>query len=266
MSAKSAAGIQSVPSRSWMSVRRNAFETGPFAASLVLVLLLWEVAGRMADTLVLPPFSSVVSALWQFTIDGTLFEATAVSLGALALGMLISVIGGVVIGALMGRYRAVEYALGVYVDAAMSAPMIAFVPLFILLFGIGYPTRVITVIIFAIFPIIINTFAGVRSVDPSLVQMAKSFGANERQLFWQVRLPGAFPLMASGMRLGTSRGVKGVVNGEVLIAVVGLGGLVNQYGNAFSMDSLYAIIIYLVIAAMVLLFVVDRVLHRLIKH
>jgi NitT/TauT family transport system permease protein len=148
----------------------------------------------------------------------------------------------------------------------MSAPMIAFVPMFILLFGIGYETRVVTVIIFAIFPIIINTFVGVRSVDPSLIEMSKSFGANERQLFWQVRLPGAFPLMASGLRLGTSRGVKGVVNGEVLIAVVGLGGLVKQYGNAFSMDGLYAIVIYLVIFAMILLTVVDRTLHALVRH
>ena len=266
MSAKPAIGVHPGRPGAWMTIRRSAFESGPFVASLVLVLVLWEAAGRMADTLVLPPLSAVATALWQFILDGTLVRATAVSLGALALGMLLSIVGGVVIGALMGRYRAVEYALGVYVDAAMSAPMIAFVPLFILLFGIGYPTRVITVIIFAIFPIIINTFAGVRSVDPSLVQMARSFGANERQLFWQVRLPGAFPLMASGIRLGTSRGVKGVVNGEVLIAVVGLGGLVNQYGNAFSMDALYAIIIYLVAAAMILLFLVDGVLHRLIKH
>ena len=249
-----------------MTIKRSAFEFGPFLVSLVVILCAWEVAARLADTLVLPPLSAVVAKFWQFLVDGTFIDATAVSLGALALGMLLSIVGGVVIGALMGRYRSVEYALGVYVDAAMSAPMIAFVPLFILLFGIGYPTRVITVIIFAIFPIIINTFAGVRSVDPSLVQMARSFGANERQLFWQVRLPGAFPLMASGMRLGTSRGVKGVVNGEVLIAVVGLGGLVNQYGNAFSMDSLYAIVFYLVAVAMLLLYLVDGVLHRLIKH
>jgi NitT/TauT family transport system permease protein len=247
-------------------IRQPAKNSGAFLLSLVAVLLLWELLARLADTIVLPPFSAVAAELWRLLTNGTLLSAAAESLGALGLGMLLSIVIGVTVGALMGRYRPVQYALDVYVDAAMSAPMIAFVPLFILLFGIGYETRVVTVIIFAIFPIIINTFVGVRSVDPSIIEMAKSFGATERQLFWQVRLPGAFPLMASGLRLGTSRGVKGVVNGEVLIAVVGLGGLVKQYGNAFSMDGLYAIVIFLVAIAMLLLVIVDRTLHILVRH
>jgi NitT/TauT family transport system permease protein len=248
------------------SFHRSLKQGALFGLSLLVLIGVWELVGRLADTLVLPPFSAVVVEFWRLLSDGTLIQATAQSVGALALGMLLSIVIGVTVGALMGRYRAVQYALDVYVDAAMSAPMIAFVPLFILLFGIGYETRVITVIIFAIFPIIINTFVGVRMVEPSLIEMAKSFGANERQMFWQVRLPGAFPLMASGLRLGTSRGVKGVVNGEVLIAVVGLGGLVKQYGNAFSMDSLYAIVIYLVLVAMIILALVDRALHALVRH
>ena len=119
-------------------------------------------------------------------------------------GRLWTMRGGIVIGTLMGRFRTVEYALDVYINAAMAAPMVAFVPIFILIFGIGYPTRVLTVVIFAIFPIIVNTFAGIRNVDPSIVEMGRSFGAGERQLFWQIRVPAAFRLLSAGIRLGTA--------------------------------------------------------------
>jgi NitT/TauT family transport system permease protein len=143
--------------------------------------------------------------------------------------------------------------------------MVAFVPIFILLFGIGYPTRVLTVVIFAIFPIIVNTFAGIRNVDRSLVEMGKSFGARERQLFWQIRVPAAFPLLLAGIRLGTARGVKGLINGEVLVAVVGLGGLVNQYGTPFSMDRLWAIIFFLVALALVIVKLVEMGTRRVVR-
>jgi len=251
------------PARALQDWVRNLW---PFLLSLALVLAAWEIVGRTANLLVLPPMSEILSALWRFIVTGTLFEPLAISLTTLGLGMAISIILGVAIGAAMALIRPVEYALDVYVNAAMSAPMIAFVPIFILIFGLGYPTRIIAVIIFAIFPIIVNTFAALRNTDPSLVEMARSFGASRNQLFWQVRLPDSFRLMLAGIRLGTARGVKGLINGEVLIAVVGLGALVTTYGNAFSMDRLYAIIIFLIILALITVRLVDWIARSLVRH
>lgn len=238
----------------------------PFLISLLLLIITWEVAGRSADLLILPPLSDIAAEFWQFAVDGTFVERLAVSLLTYVLGMAASIVIGTALGFLMARNRHVEYALDVYVNAAMSAPMIAFVPLFIILFGLGYPTRVVTVAVFAVFPILVNTFSGIRSVDPGLVEMGRSFGATERQLLWRIRVPNAFPLIGAGLHLGAARGIKGLINGEVLIAVVGIGALVNQFGTAFSMDKLYAIIFFIVAMAFVMVRIVDLSASKLIRH
>lgn len=247
-----------------MPVRRWIGRHGPFVFSFIVVLATWEVSGRTLGLLVLPPISDILSALWAFTIDGTLFDSLVVSLITLLAGMTISIVLGILIGGAMGLWRTVESALDVYVNAMMAAPMVALVPLFILLFGLGYPTRITTVIVFAIFPIIVNAVAGLRNVDRSAVEMARSFGATPRQLTWQVRIPSAFPFLLAGVRLGTARGVKGLINGEVLVTVVGLGGLVHRYGTAFTMDRLYAVIFFIIAMAMVLIGAVDWMSRRLV--
>jgi NitT/TauT family transport system permease protein len=244
--------------------RRWSKKHGPFVLSFVGILALWEVLGQTLNLLVLPPMSRILAALWRFTIDGTLAENLVISLITLFAGMGIAILLGIIIGGAMGLWRTVESALDVYVNAMMAAPMVAFVPLFILLFGLGYPTRIITVIVFAIFPIIVNAFAGMRNVDRPALEMARSFGATHRQLMWQVRIPSAFPYLLAGIRLGTARGVKGLINGEVLVTVVGLGGLVNQYGTAFTMDRLYAIIFFIIAVAMVLIRGVDWLSRRFV--
>lgn len=246
------------------SFRRWAGKHGPFTLSFIGIIALWELLGRTLDLLVLPPISEILAALWGFTVDGTLFESLTISLITLFAGMAIAIVIGSLIGGAMGLSRTIESALDVYVNAMMAAPMVAFVPLFILLFGLGYPTRIMTVIVFAIFPIIINAFAGLRNVDRPAVEMARSFGASKRQLMWQVRIPSAFPYLLAGIRLGTARGVKGLINGEVLVTVVGLGGLVNQYGTAFTMDRLYAVIFFIIALALVLVRLVDSLSRRLV--
>ena len=94
--------------------------------------------------------------------------------------------------------------------------------------------------------------------------MARSFGATPQQMLWQVRIPNAFPYLLAGVRLGMARGVKGLINGEVLVTVVGLGGLVHQYGTAFTMDRLYAVIFFIVALALVLVRCVEWLSRRLV--
>jgi NitT/TauT family transport system permease protein len=227
-------------------LRSHRLEIGTFVG----FALAWELAGRAANFLYFPPLSEVLAALADLIADGTIARELAASVFALVVGMGIAIVIGVLIGALMGVSATIRETLDVFVDAMMAAPTVAFVPLFVLLFGLGFPTRVAAVVLFAIFPLIINTQAGVRAYDANLVEMGRSFGASRRQMFRELRLPMAYPHLHAGLRIGVARGVDGMMTGEVLIAATGLGGLLGRFGNAFTMDYLYAVI--LVLLAMVI--------------
>ncbi|PJJ63608.1 ABC transporter permease [Compostimonas suwonensis] len=227
--------------------------------ALLSIAIVWQIAGLAANFIYLPPLSDVLVALWELIVDGTIWNQLGVSLSMLAAGLSISIVGGVLIGVLMGLFRPVRYALDVYVDAMMAAPMVAFVPLFIMLFGLGAETRLAVVILFALFPIIVNTQVGVEAADRRLIEMGKSFGVSRLRAVFALRLPMAYPQIRAGLRLGVSRGVDGLITGEVLISVVGLGGLVSKYGNGFTMDRLFAVAIVIVVLALVAVQLTDFV-------
>lgn len=222
----------------------------PFLLSLAALAVVWEIVGRAADLLAVPPLTDVLGALAELLRNGELVDPLADSLRALALGLAISITAGTVIGAGMGLSRVVDAALDIYVKAGLAAPIIAFVPLFLLVFGIGQTTRVATVVAFSIWVIVVNTATGIRRADPARLEMARSFGAGGWGRLRQIRAVEATPYLLEGLRLGVARGVKGLINGEVLIAIVGLGGLVKRYGTVFSMEQLYATILFIVCLAL----------------
>lgn len=247
--------------RAAISLRREA----PVILSVLIVASTWEVVGRTADLFVVPPLTDIAAAFFELLLDGVFWSVLPVSLATLAIGMVIAIVVGVAVGTLMGLFRTVEYALDVYVNAGMAAPVIAFVPVFILLFGLGPESRIATVFVFAVWVIIVNTYTGIRTADQALVEMGRSFGASGFTLFREIRLPAAFPYVLAGIRVGTARGIKGLINGEVLIAIVGLGGLVQRYGTVFSMDSLYAVIAFIIILALTTVALVDWLSRRLVR-
>jgi NitT/TauT family transport system permease protein len=224
----------------WVADNRAAI------TSAAVLLLAWELTGRLWDFPYLPPASQVVSALWLLLADGTILRALTQTLLALAIGLVAAIVLGISIGAAMGLSRTVRLGLGPYVDALMSAPMTAFVPLFMLLFGLGIETRVIVVFIFAFLPIVVNTQAGMMAAREDLIEMARSFGADRSDIFWKVRLPMSYDHVAAGLRIGMARGVEGNITGEVLIAAVGIGALVTQFGRAFTTDRLFAVVVVIV--------------------
>ncbi len=215
--------------------------------SALAVVVIWEIVGRAAQFPYLPPPTRVLAALWTLSINGTIVKALSATLAALAIGLLSAIVLGIGIGTAIGLSRPARLALGPYVDALMSAPMTAFVPLFILLFGLGILTRIVVVIVFAFFPIVVNTQAGMMAAREDLIEMARSFGANRWEIFWKVRLPMSYDHIATGLRMGMARGVEGNITGEVLIAAVGIGALVTQYGRAFTTDKLFAIVIVIIL-------------------
>jgi len=231
--------------------------------SILTLAILWEVAGRTIDSMLIPPLSKIGAAWWKLLLSGKLLANLSLSLWTLAAGFFLAVFIGILIGVLMGRFRGVEHFLDLYVNALMSAPTTAFVPVLILWFGLGVESRIAVVFLFAVFVVIINTMTGVKQVDGTFVEMARSFGAKEQEVFFKILLPAALPAIMAGVRLGMGRAVKGMVTAEMLLTLTGIGGMIMQYGSAFATDSLFAVILTILIVAMITMKVVQRVDQRL---
>jgi ABC-type nitrate/sulfonate/bicarbonate transport system permease component len=231
--------------------------------SILSLALLWELAGRTLDSALIPPLSQIGAAWWKLLSSGKLLSNLTMSLTTLAAGFVLAVLIGIVVGVLMGRFRAVEHFLDLYVNALMSAPTTAFVPVLILWFGLGVQSRIAVVFLFAVFVIIINTMTGVKQVDRVFVEMARSFGAREREVFFKIILPAAMPAIMAGVRLGMGRAVKGMVTGEMLLTLTGIGAMIMQYGSSFATDSLFAVILTILMVAMITMKLVQWVDQRL---
>jgi ABC-type nitrate/sulfonate/bicarbonate transport system permease component len=231
--------------------------------SIIVLAILWEIAGRTLDSVLIPPLSKIASAWVRLLMSGKLLSNLAMSLWTLAAGFFLAAIIGVIVGLLMGRFRAVEHFLDLYINALMSAPMTAFVPVLILWFGLGIESRIAVVFLFAVFVIVINTMTGVKQVDRTFVEMGRSFGAKEAEVFFKIILPAAMPAVMAGIRLGMGRAVKGMVTAEMLLTLTGIGAMIMQYGSAFATDALFAVILTILIVAMITMKLVEALDQRL---
>ncbi len=233
--------------------------------AIVGLLGVWELVGRADVSMFVPPASQVAVAWWTLVGNGTLVHAASSSLLSLVRGFVPAAGLGVVVGLAMGRFRTVRYLLDGWVNALMSAPLSALVPVLIALFGIRDTVVAATVFMFSFFVIVVNTMTGVRSTDRSLVEMARSFGAGETTLFGRIYLPAALPAVMLGLRLGVVQAVKGMVVGEMLISLVGLGERLIYYGNTFLIPDLYAVIVSVLLVALLAASLVQRADAALVR-
>lgn len=232
-----------------MTPRESEFGRTGVVAVLGLVIV-WELLGRLDVSMFVPPISRIAAAWWQLLGNGTLATAASSSLVSLAKGFGPAAVLGVAVGLAMGRFRTVRYLLDGWVNALMSAPLSALVPVLIALFGIRDTVVAATVFMFSFFVIVVNTMTGVRGTERSLVEMARVFGAGEVALFRRIYLPAALPAIMLGLRLGAVQAVKGMVVGEMLISLVGLGERLIYYGNTFLITELYAVIVSVLVIAL----------------
>ncbi|NGN66845.1 ABC transporter permease [Streptomyces sp. A7024] len=233
--------------------------------SLAAGAMVWEVIGRAAGVSFFPPLSTVLDRLGEMAADGALLASVRDSLLNLLLGTAISLVAGIVIGVAMGRSRRVEAALGVYVYALLTAPSLVFAPVFFSLFGAGRGAVVAVIVMYAVFVVIVNTAAAVQAVPAHLEEMARSYGAGERQLLPRVVLPAATPMIMAGVRLGVGRAVTGMLNGEMFIAVVGLGHIVTEAGGSFDSASVLAVLLIVIAVALVAIALVQAADRRLTR-
>jgi NitT/TauT family transport system permease protein len=203
---------------------------------VLLVLGGWQLLGDHEGDFFLAPPTSVFRAAVDLLPTSAFWSTLGVTAKGIALGFVIAAVLGVLLGILMGTYRSVATALNPIVSAGYVIPEAAIVPLLIVWFGLGNTPRVIAVVLFSIFEIIVTTYTGVRNSDAMLNDVVRSFGATPRQLFVKVTMPGALPFIFAGLRIGAARAVKGMVVAELLFAATGIGGAIQLSANAFRTD------------------------------
>jgi ABC-type nitrate/sulfonate/bicarbonate transport system ATPase subunit/ABC-type nitrate/sulfonate/bicarbonate transport system permease component len=220
--------------------------------SVLLTLGLWEWYGRGVDPIFMSYPTAILAALPQMIAKGELQRALLLTLQGLSAGFVLAIIFGILIGLLMGRYRLFDYLLDVQISALYSTPNVALIPLLILWFGLGMNSKIVIVFLAAFFPIIVNTYGGVRNVSRGLVEIAQAEGASEAQIFGKIILPASLPFIMTGIRLAVGRAVVGMVVAEMFTAITGLGGAIVYYSNAFATDKLFVVIILLALLGVAL--------------
>ncbi len=202
--------------------------------SVTLVLAVWQVVGSTelipSDLISYPSELVMVSA--SMVASGGLLIHFLVSLQELLYGFVPAVLAGMLLGLLMGHYRRFRYLLDPLCMGLYTTPRIALLPVLILWFGVGIESKVAVVFLGGVFPVLVNTMAGVRQIERSWIRAAQSLGASGPQVIAAVTLPGALPAIMTGIRLGFGRAIMGVIVGEMYVSTVGVGQLINVYGNA----------------------------------
>jgi NitT/TauT family transport system permease protein len=217
----------------------------PAVMSLLIWAAAWEIAGRAELTTLFPPLSAVFVRLGELFANESFWGALALTARTYLAGSAIAILAGVPIGLLMGRSAVLDRLLLPWVNTFISAPLSAIVPVIMAVFGFGETTIVLTVILFAIWIIILDARAGARSISPSLIEMAAAFGATRWQAFSRIHLWAALPEILIGIRLGLIRAVKGVIIGQLLVSVVGFGHLFEIYSSNFLMEHMWALLLVL---------------------
>ncbi len=223
---------------------------GTFA--VLVFLALWEavVDAGLVNPLFTSSPSRIAVAGYDLFAGGTIYGDLWASGTEFFAGFGLAIVIGVPVGILMGWYSRVNAVLDPFVSALYATPRIALLPLVMIWFGIGLMSKIAIVFLGAVFPILVNTITGVRTIDADFIKVARSFGSNDRQLFLKVALPSSVPLLLAGLRLGLGHALIGIVVGEMFGATEGLGFLIAVAGARFQTDKVMVGIIIIAVAGM----------------
>lgn len=215
-----------------------------------LVLIVWEgvIQIGLVDRRLLAGPSDVARTFWTDLTEGRLIADMLSSGGVFLLGYVIAVALALPLGLLMGASRRLELALNPYVLGMYATPSQAFFPLMIIALGIGFVPRLVLVILFVFFIVVLSTAAAVKTVDPTLLKVGRAFGTSRVGMFTKIVLPAASPLIVAGLRLGVGRAAIGIFLGELVGATQGIGFYILRAGTELRVDRVLVGVLILVIA------------------
>jgi ABC-type nitrate/sulfonate/bicarbonate transport system permease component len=245
---------------------------------LIVVLLAWEglergwwasllepMAGASAERLRLKPIfisspTLVLQAAFRmFFVTGEMWRDLAWSALGYSLGLACAIAAGIPLGLAAGWYRRLSYAVEPFLAALNATPQVAFLPLIVIWVGTGMGARVLIIFLLAVLPLAINAHAAVRTTDPRLIAVARSFGASEARLFYSIILPSSIPFLLAGLRLAVGRGMIGVVVGEIYGSAAGVGAMISQSGARFETDKVFVGVLTIVAAGLILVELIERI-------
>ncbi len=213
--------------------------------SLAVALSLWQIVGENVDPVLFTTPTKVVIAGYHMILSGELWNYLWPSLIVLGIGLSLAAVSGIGIGLFLARFWVVDVALTVYITFLYSIPSVALVPLIVLWAGFETTAKVIILFMFAFFPMVINTYQGVKSVDPKLLEVGRAFRCSERQLWANIVLPAALPFIVTGLRLAVGRGLIGMVLADLYTAISGIGYLIVRTASTYQVDKMFVPIVTL---------------------
>ena len=222
--------------------------------SVVLFFAAWQAVFLVVpfDPLFISKPSLIASGLVDLITSGDLFRDLAVSAVPFLYGFSAAVVIGVPLGVVMGWRVRVGYALDPLMTVFYASPLVALAPLVVIFFGVGSGGKTLIIVLLSVFPFIFNAYAAVRAVDRLLINVVRSLGGRERDLYFKVILPSILPYIIAGARIAVGRALIGVLVGEFFAASEGIGYAISRFGDIFALDRMFACIIVIMIIAVVL--------------
>ena len=213
--------------------------------SLAIFLGVWQIGAMNVDpVLFTSPWKVAVAAVGMIS-SGELWAGLWPSLVVLLIGLTLAIIFGTLLGLALARFHILDVSVTVYITFLYSIPSVALVPLIVLWAGYETTAKVTILFLFAFFPMVINTYQGVKAVDPKLLEVGRAFRCSERQLWRHIVLPGALPFIVTGIRLALGRGMIGMVLADLYTAISGIGYLIVRTASTFQVDKMFVPIVTL---------------------
>jgi len=231
------------------------------ATSLVLVLGVWEYFGAQVDPILFTTPSAIVGAAGDMIASGELWNYLWPSLVVLVIGLALAALFGIALGLALGRFHVLDIAVDMYITFLYAVPAVALVPVIVLWAGFESRAKIIILFLFAFFPLVINTYQGVKNVDPKLLEVGRAFRCSERQLWLNIVLPAVLPFIVTGLRLAVGRGLIGMVLADLYTAISGIGYLIVRAASTYRVDKMFVPVVTLGLLGIVLTALL-RVLER----
>lgn len=228
----------------------------------ILLLVIWQIASKFNSPDFLPSPLKTWNGLVEIAKQGVLWEDIKISMQRVAIGWGRGLLIAIPLGLIVGRFQLARWILEPFINFFRFVPAIGFLTLFLMWFGVGEESKLVLIMYATIFPVIINTIAGVATIDPVKYQAAESLGANKLQSFLSVTIPGAIPSIFTGIRLGLSGAIISIVGAEMLAASEGVGYLIYTSRLYYRTDWIFVGIVVLGLIG----FIADKALRLLGSH